>query len=209
MELKKFISSPKGGWMISALLLLALVVVTALPGLQQNAPEENSGADEAVTVSAGEDSSPLPRENATEQTSAATDREEDLPPDPWLRPMAGEIGRVMGYDYDETFGDHRYHHGIDIMAEPGTAVYAAAAGRVIAVRVDGKWGGIVSISHSGGWETDYRCVEPRAGYGDQVEAGQIIGYILESAPAESAQEAHLHFEMYLDGEEQDPQSCLP
>ena len=129
-------------------------------------------------------------------------------PQIWLRPMEGEIGRSMGYSYDETHNDHRYHHGVDIMAEPGTAVRAAAEGIITVCNEDAQWGGVIIIDHGGGWQTVYRCIAPAAAYGDNTAAGDIIGHILEAAPLEGAAEAHLHFEMYIDGTEANPAAYI-
>lgn len=87
---------------------------------------------------------------------------------------------------------------------PGTAVYAAASGTVVISREDGFWGGIVTIDHGGGWKSIYRCLTPDVVYGDTPEGGEIIGYIQETTTAEGGQEAHLHFELYLNDEEVDP-----
>ena len=217
MKFREFITGSGGGRLLSGILIAALLAFTVVIGLEKNVPAETPEEtvpeqavspetipSEAVTASVSEQGTPL--SSAPEEQN---EQSEPAAPESWLPPMEGETGRVMGYSYDPTFGDHRYHHGIDVMAEPGTAVKAAASGTVVVARTDGQWGGIVSISHGGGWETDYRCIEPRAGYGDEVQAGQIIGYILEEAAYEAASEAHLHFEMYQDGEEVDPLSCLP
>lgn len=126
----------------------------------------------------------------------------------WIFPLDGEIGRSHGFSFDSTYEDYRFHHGIDIMSQPGTPVFAVGEGQVIIAREDSFWGGIITIDHNNGWQSIYRCITPKASYGDKVISGEIIGYTLESAKAEAGQEAHLHFEMYLDDDEVDPLQWL-
>jgi murein DD-endopeptidase MepM/ murein hydrolase activator NlpD len=126
----------------------------------------------------------------------------------WIFPLNGEISRDYGYNFDPTFEDYRFHHGIDIMAEPGTAIYAVAEGKVILARDDGAWGGVLTLEHKNGWQSIYRCIDTTLQYGANPKAGDIIGYIIENAPSEAGQEAHLHFELMLDEENVDPEQWL-
>ena len=79
---------------------------------------------------------------------------------------------------------------------------------MIISRADSCWGGIVTIQHADGWQSIYRCLTPSVAVSDQVAAGGVIGNLMEKALTESAQETHLHFELYLDGQEKDPAAWL-
>lgn len=109
----------------------------------------------------------------------------------------------------ETLGDWRTHNGIDIAAQQGAAVKAAAKGKVTAVRSDALWGYVVEITHSDGVVTTYcgLAKQPSAKEGDSVKLGQVIG-LIGYIPAESLMPAHLHFECQQDGKFIDPMSVI-
>ncbi len=109
----------------------------------------------------------------------------------------------------ETLGDWRTHNGIDIAAEQGTPVKAAAQGKVAAVRSDALWGYVVEITHSNGVVTSYcgLAKQPSVKAGDSVKLGQVIG-LIGYIPAESLMPTHLHFECKQDGKFIDPMSLM-
>ena len=79
-----------------------------------------------------------------------------------------------------TFGRRRagWHGGIDIKAERGAAVFAAAAGVVVAADTEPRYGRVVKIEHDGGFLTVYahneeNLVEP----GLRVAAGDPVATI--------------------------------
>ena len=113
--------------------------------------------------------------------------------------------------YNETMRDWRTHDGIDIAAEDGTAVCAAMDGTVSSVTEDPLMGTSVTVRHEGERETVYAClssgVEVEAG--DDVTAGQVIGFVGESATAEASLGPHLHFSVRENGEAVDPSAYLP
>ena len=112
--------------------------------------------------------------------------------------------------YSETMGDWRTHNGVDIAAEAGTPVCAAASGTVLDVRDDDLMGATVVISHEGGLETVYANLQalPAVETGDYVTAGQVIGAVGRTALSEAAQGAHLHFSVTRDGAFVDPAAYL-
>ena len=91
------------------------------------------------------------------------------------------------------------HRGVDLAGTAGTAVRAAAAGRVhFSGFVAGR--GTVSIDHGNGWRTTYQPVSPGVGEGEVVAAGDRIGTL---ASGHCDGESCLHWgltdgERYLD-----------
>lgn len=70
----------------------------------------------------------------------------------------------------------RGHRGVDLHAEPGRTVRAAAAGTVVhAGPVAGR--GVVSIEHPTGLRTTYEPLTPIVRKGEQVTAGAPIGTV--------------------------------
>ena len=108
--------------------------------------------------------------------------------------------------YDETMGDWRTHNGLDIQAAEGDAVKTAADGTVVEVVDDELMGTTVVIEHAGGYTTHYSSLqtEPPVGKGEEVFAGDIIGYVGATAAAESTMGPHLHFSVAKNGKIVDP-----
>lgn len=113
--------------------------------------------------------------------------------------------------YDETMGDWRVHEGLDIAAAVGTTVKAVNAGTVTAVYQDDLMGTVVEMSHENGLESLYAnlAAQPTVKAGDTLDTGAVLGAVGETAIAEVAKPAHLHFEMRKDGENVDPVLYLP
>lgn len=130
-----------------------------------------------------------------------------------VSPVEGQTVAVYAMDsltYNETTRDWRVHNGIDIAAEAGTKVCAAADGEVYTVYDDDAMGMTVVIRHAGGYTTRYAslaeevAVEP----GDTVTAGQTIGTVGNTALMESALGDHIHFSVTCDSEPVDPAKFL-
>ncbi len=129
-------------------------------------------------------------------------------------PLLGDIftdHSVEALAYDVTMEDWRTHAGIDIIADLGSDVYAAGDGTVLSVEDTDLMGTTVVIDHGNGITSTYAnlAVDPAVTVGEVVYAGQTIGAVGDTAIAESALPAHLHFEMALSGEAVDPMDYLP
>lgn len=130
-----------------------------------------------------------------------------------VSPLDGEVLAAFSVDelmYNETLADWRTHDGVDISADPGTPVLAACAGTVASVADDPLMGTTVTISHAGGYQTTYANLQadPPVEAGDAVSAGQTVGTVGDTAAAEAAQGAHLHFSVTKDGDTVDPDEFL-
>ncbi|WP_271782396.1 M23/M56 family metallopeptidase [Aquimarina algiphila] len=91
----------------------------------------------------------------------------------------------------------KIHRGIDIRAEEGTPVIATADGIISKASMEGDWGNLIVISHSGGYETWYAHLKSFNSKETQhIKKGEIIGYVgntgLSTGP-------HLHYEVKLNG----------
>jgi murein DD-endopeptidase MepM/ murein hydrolase activator NlpD len=102
----------------------------------------------------------------------------------------------------------RNHDGIDIVADSGTPVRAAEAGRVVYEGDDlGAYGKVVILKHIGRWATVYaHNRKNRVDEGDFVEKGDVIAEVGDTGNASAP---HLHFEVRRANNPRDPQSCLP
>ncbi len=129
-------------------------------------------------------------------------------------PVRGAVTKDYSGDelvYSETMQDWRTHDGIDIYAEEGTEVLAAADGVVEAVSDNGMLGRTVIVLHNGGLRTIYSNLAEtdEVAVGDEVKAGAKIGRVGATAAAESAEKPHLHFEVSLNEKTVNPHDYLP
>ncbi len=128
-------------------------------------------------------------------------------------PVAGET--VAGYametlSYNQTTRDWRVHNGIDIAAEAGTQVCAAADGVVYTVYDDEAMGMTVVIRHEDGYMSKYASLAEEVSVqpGDEVKLGQAIGCVGNSALLESAVGDHVHFSVTCNDQLMDPAEFL-
>ena len=112
--------------------------------------------------------------------------------------------------YNATTQDWRTHDGLDISAVQGEPVMAAAAGVVSSVYEDDYLGTTVTISHDGGYQTQYSNLAPMptVSVGSRVSAGEVIGAVGQTALLEVGQDAHLHFAVTANGVSIDPMQFL-
>ena len=130
-----------------------------------------------------------------------------------VAPVTGETVHSYAVDclsYNETTRDWRTHDGMDIAAEAGTSVCAAADGEVYSVYEDETMGMTVVLVHDGGYATRYSSLaaEVSVSAGDTVTAGQTIGYVGSSALLESAIGDHVHFAVTCNNQPVDPAEFL-
>ena len=129
-------------------------------------------------------------------------------------PVQGDVVAAFSREtltYSQTMADWRTHEGLDIAADYGVPVTAAQEGSVTAVYEDDYLGNVVVVSHSGDLATLYANLteEPAVAVGDRVLAGEVLGYVGNSALLEASEPSHLHFEVFENGNPVDPLEYLP
>ena len=128
-------------------------------------------------------------------------------------PVAGQTVSAYAMDclsYNETTRDWRVHNGVDIAAEEGAEVCAAADGVVYTTYKDDHLGMTVVIRHDGGYTTQYSSLaeDLRVSAGDSVEMGQVIGCVGSTALIETAIGPHVHFSVTYRDASVDPAEFL-
>lgn len=119
-----------------------------------------------------------------------------------VRPVPGAITSAFGMRVHPILGYSRMHTGVDMRAGYGQEIKAGGTGRVILAGAYGGYGNTVILDHGGGMTTLYaHQSQLSVGYGDQVDAGQIIGYVGTSGLSTGA---HLHFEVRILGSPVNP-----
>lgn len=105
---------------------------------------------------------------------------------------------------------YRLHDGVDIEAPSGQEVKAALGGTVEKVETNPILGETVVLSHTAGIETIYgNLTKVQVLPGDQVEKGQVIAVIGDTARLDASQGYFLHFGVRVEGQYRDPQEYLP
>ena len=123
----------------------------------------------------------------------------------WPLPVAGTITSQFGHRVDPITGEVSSHTGTDIACAEGTPILAAADGTVTVANSLDSWGGsygyYIQIEHGGGLETLYaHCSSICVTTGQQVQAGEVIGYVGHTGRATGN---HLHLEVSVDGNRAD------
>ncbi len=139
---------------------------------------------------------------AGEQTVTAVDGQtvavvlpEEIGPLQWPVPDSEYIAK--------NFTGLSTHNGIDIAADPGSAVVAADDGVVTHARYDDiGYGNYIIVQHSGTLSTLYaHCDRLAVTVGDAVTVGQVIAYVGSSG---SSEYNHCHFELRTNNMQIDP-----
>jgi murein DD-endopeptidase MepM/ murein hydrolase activator NlpD len=124
---------------------------------------------------------------------------DDAPNFQW--PVTGPVTSTFGRRW------HSWHRGLDIRADPGTPIVAAASGVVVASGFEPRYGQRVTIEHEGGFATVYAHNERNlVDVGQAVAGGQVIAIVGRTGRATGE---HVHFEIRYDGRVYNPLYLLP
>jgi murein DD-endopeptidase MepM/ murein hydrolase activator NlpD len=125
---------------------------------------------------------------------------------PNSRPVDGPVGSGFGFRSDPFTARSALHTGLDFPAETGTPIQAAAGGVVLSTDMHPAYGHLVEVDHGKGLVTRYAhtsAVLVKAG--DIVKRGQLIARVGSTGRSTGP---HLHFEVLVDGVQQDPARFL-
>ncbi|HUF82130.1 MAG TPA: M23 family metallopeptidase [Burkholderiales bacterium] len=113
---------------------------------------------------------------------------------PTILPVEGGwYSSNFGWRIDPFTGQRAFHEGIDVMAEHGTAIRAAAGGVVVYSAFHLQYGNMVEIDHGNDLVTRYAHASRRAvKVGDVVVRGVKIAEVGRTGRATGT---HLHFEV--------------
>ncbi|MDP3907902.1 M23 family metallopeptidase [Novosphingobium sp.] len=141
-----------------------------------------------------------------EPTASATPTAR-LPPDTKAPRFAWPHGGKVRREFSPR-GKSGWHDGIDLTADKGDAVRAAAAGKVIfAGQGPKEYGLTVIVYHTGRWTTTYSFLDKiTVKDGEAVKQGERIGLAGETGLATSPQ---VHFEVRRNRVALDPVDYLP
>ena len=212
------------GYYIALILCAAAIWITGYvfyrnDGEVQEISLEETYADVLVGTMGTEDVAVIATEPQPRPDVPSAPKESTVPPTTekkvmkTVSPVSG--AEIFGYSmealsYNQTTRDWRVHNGIDLAAEAGTQVMAAADGVVHSVREDEALGYTVTIRHDEGYTTCYSSLaeEVLVKAGDLVTAGQTIGCAADTAITESTLGSHVHFSVTHHDKPMDPAEFL-
>ena len=123
---------------------------------------------------------------------------------PSIRPVdGGYLNSGLGYRNDPFTGEKRFHHGLDISASRGTAIFATADGKIISAGKLGNYGNTIKIKHGHGYNTFYGHLHKiLVKRGQDIKRGDLIGQVGNTGRSTAS---HLHYEVHYLGTPQDPE----
>jgi len=121
---------------------------------------------------------------------------------PVVAPVIGVITDGFGPRLDPITGRPAFHDGLDISVGIGTVVTAPADGVVVFANREAGLGRMLKLSHGYGYTTIFGHLERfLVKEGSKVTRGQPIGKVGMSGRTTGP---HLHYEVWKDGEKQNP-----
>jgi murein DD-endopeptidase MepM/ murein hydrolase activator NlpD len=126
---------------------------------------------------------------------------------PTMLPVEGGwYSSNYGWRIDPFTGQRAFHEGIDVIAEQGTTIHAAAGGVVVYSDFHPQYGNMVEIDHGNDLVSRYAHAQKRmVKVGDVVLRGAKIGEVGRTGRATGT---HLHFEVRQRGAPANPAQFL-
>lgn len=121
---------------------------------------------------------------------------------PSVAPVIGVITDGYGPRIDPITHRPAFHEGLDISVAHGTVVRAPAEGVVLAADRESGLGKVIKVAHGFGYTTVFGHLDRfLVKEGERVTRGQPIGKVGMTGRATGP---HLHYEVWRDGEKQNP-----
>jgi murein DD-endopeptidase MepM/ murein hydrolase activator NlpD len=126
---------------------------------------------------------------------------------PTQKPIStAHVGSSFGWRIDPFTGRHALHTGLDFQADTGTPIAAAAGGVVVTAELHPQYGNMVEVDHGNDLITRYaHASRLLVKKGDLVKRGQKLALVGSTGRSTGP---HLHFEVLVQGVQQDPQKFL-
>ena len=202
----KHIRVNRAVYLCAIIVLLSISVVLIITAVNNRATKDAIDTPPQVTnPSQPQETTPPPQSGETDKPTQG-----NTVPD-FALPVSGALSKKHSVDtqvFSPTLNEYRVHLGIDIATEEAAPVCAMAAGTVAQIWEDPMMGWSVALSHTGDCVTVYKNLSKQLAdgikVGAEVQAGQLLGSVGDSAMIEIAEEPHLHMEMTVKGLQVDP-----
>lgn len=214
-----------GGFYIA---VCCCAVVIAIVGYANRIPDEETQPDEKIVQKAEVLEVPENEKNAEnvpeterkiteepvseEKDNVTVAKNVEVEEIRFCPPVGGKVTEEYSGDelvYNEALKDWRAHSGVDFEAKMNEKVLCSAKGTVLEV-FDSSLGRCVIVDHKNGFTTMYANLNEDTAVkaGDEVEEGDVIGTVGETALGDSSDGPHLHFEMMKQGKNVNPAEYL-
>ena len=203
---------------IVAIIATIIAIVAARSGAEMNAEGNSSGS----VISSSSVNSSSSRNSSSKNSSSNNISSSDSGGD--VEPTIKEIAFIMPVEsgiilkdytaasvvYNQTLGIYTGHLALDVGGAENAKVFAAYDGEVVSIVESYLEGTTVTIDHGDGLKTVYNSIETNDGLsiGDRVLQGEEIGVISTNNRQEYKDGAHLHFEVWENGQKISPYKYL-
>ncbi len=100
-------------------------------------------------------------------------------------------------------GNWKFHNGIDMAAPEGTSVFSCKSGKVTNTGTNSTYGNFITVTHNNGMKSFYAHLSKiLVEKGMLVAGGDLIGKVGQTGLATGP---HLHFEIIVNGSNEDPE----
>jgi murein DD-endopeptidase MepM/ murein hydrolase activator NlpD len=204
-------------------------IAAAVPEIDADKKDVDSKPAEAEKAAAqkSDDKQQTPKEQ--DNTPASTDKppsekeskesgdkkgNEKAQSQEFIMPVIGGVTFAFAQDklvYSKTLEEWRTHSGVDLAADRGTPVKVVADGFVSEIKHDPRFGITIIVDHQNGLKTVYANLasDDMVNPNQILKQGDIIGCVGNTALFESAEQSHLHFEVWKDNKPVNPEDYLP
>ena len=216
-------------WIAALLSLMAAAIIIAVSvSAHRTSRIINNG--EVITSDTGgkdtapEDSSPNPADSEKPDDSSGEKEDETSKTDAPEVPVSNKVTFIMPCEgatvlkdytadtvvFNSTLGAYMGHMGVDYAAEAGTEVVCVCDGVVESITTSYLTGTTVTVNHGNDLKTVYNSVEAEESLyeGAKISRGARIGTVSDNNLQEYKDGAHLHFEVWHNGERVDPDEYL-
>ena len=196
-------------YMTAIIILLSFSVILAVTVATNRS---NKKGDDTLPPSDTSLNTTTPPANGTEPDNNDSEPTiKDTVPELALPVNAGVLTKQHSVDtqvFSPTLNEYRVHLGIDISTEASAPVLAVADGSVAQIWEDPMMGWCLALEHAGDSVSVYKNLAAELATGIEtgvsVKAGQLLGYVGDTAMMEIAEEPHLHLELTVGGIQVDP-----
>lgn len=164
-------------------------------------PETGESDNQPERQQQGSEINPTTNENVSEQpvVTSPVQSSDGSSFFPLLMPTQGFVTRSVDYTIQ--------HYGLDISATEGESIVAPADGKVLFADWTLTGGNTLIIVHADDYLTVYKhCERILVSIGTKVTRGQAIGLVGSTGITSTG--PHLHFELWQDGKNLDPENYL-
>ena len=126
----------------------------------------------------------------------------------WVYPLVGSaVSSQYGYRHHPVQHRWKHHNGLDLAAPSHAPIRSISDGTVIFADAYGGFGNLVVVRHSDEMTSHYgHCNSILVRPGQHVKSGQIVATVGETGRVTGP---HLHFEVRINGEIQNPEKYIP